>query len=128
MELARLRRDVTVKATIQEMLTERLELARLDMVRDVPLVQVLDQPTVPTVPTGPHRLFNCLAGAIIALLVTALGLVIAFVVRQVVAAEKDQMAALQSELSQAKTSAGRMIRFRRRSVEKFATDKEETSP
>ena len=53
--LARLKRDVTVKSQTYLFLMQEYEAAKLDMKKDVPIVRILDYPTLPTVKTGPYR-------------------------------------------------------------------------
>ena len=52
-ELAQRMREQTIRQTVYIALTERLELARADEVRDASTFQVLDEPVVPTYRTWP---------------------------------------------------------------------------
>jgi tyrosine-protein kinase Etk/Wzc len=54
--LLRLRRDIEIKTKTYILLQEQYEMARLDQQKDVPIVRVLDYPSLPTLKSGPHRL------------------------------------------------------------------------
>ncbi len=54
-QLARLQRDVTVKEGVFLVLTKKHELAKVEAVKDIPIVQVLDRGSVPLVKTSPRR-------------------------------------------------------------------------
>ena len=68
-DLNRLERDVKVKEAVFLSLSEKYELARLEAVKDVPVVQVLDRGSAPTVKTSPRRsiyLFGAFIGSLFA--------------------------------------------------------------
>jgi uncharacterized protein involved in exopolysaccharide biosynthesis len=76
-ELARLERDVKVKETVFLTLSEKAELARLEAVKDVPVVQVLDRGDPPQVKSAPHRsvyLVGALVGSCFISLIVSLWL------------------------------------------------------
>lgn len=54
-ELSRIQREVTVKEAIFLTLTKKHEIAKLESVKDVPIVQVLDQGSVPIIKSSPRR-------------------------------------------------------------------------
>jgi uncharacterized protein involved in exopolysaccharide biosynthesis len=53
--LGRLQRDVQVRTQTVLYLSQELEIARLDLQRDVPLVSALDEPSLPLKKSGPKR-------------------------------------------------------------------------
>ena len=59
-ELARFQRDIDVRAKTYLLLTQQLELSRLEVQKDIPIVRVLDEPSLPTVKSGPRRTFTTL--------------------------------------------------------------------
>lgn len=72
MELARLERDVTVESATFTFLRKELEMARLDVQKDVPVVRVLDSPTLPVNKSSPRRtLILFLSGIILMCLVVS---------------------------------------------------------
>jgi capsule polysaccharide export protein KpsE/RkpR len=54
-ELSRLQRTITVKEAVFLTLTKSYELSRVEAVKDVPIVQILDQGATPIVKTSPRR-------------------------------------------------------------------------
>ncbi|UCD94197.1 MAG: hypothetical protein JSU69_10600 [Candidatus Zixiibacteriota bacterium] len=54
--IAQLKRDVEIKSQTFTFLTEQYEIAKLDAQKDVPIVRILDTPSLPTIKSGPHRL------------------------------------------------------------------------
>ncbi len=54
-DLLRLERDVKVKEAVFLTLSEKYELAKLEAVKDVPVVQVLDRGEAPNLKSGPRR-------------------------------------------------------------------------
>ncbi|MEZ5357611.1 MAG: GNVR domain-containing protein [Candidatus Zixiibacteriota bacterium] len=54
-EMTRLRREVEVKTSTYTMLQQQYEMAKLDAQKDVPIVRLLDSPSLPTQKSGPFR-------------------------------------------------------------------------
>lgn len=54
-QLEQLMRDQKIKETVFSMMTQRLEMARVDAARDTSAFQILDNPTLPTMKTRPVR-------------------------------------------------------------------------
>jgi uncharacterized protein involved in exopolysaccharide biosynthesis len=54
-DLSRLEREVKIKEAVFLTLSEKFELAKLEAVKDVPVVQVLDHGEAPTVKSAPRR-------------------------------------------------------------------------
>ncbi|HOP06999.1 MAG TPA: Wzz/FepE/Etk N-terminal domain-containing protein [candidate division Zixibacteria bacterium] len=75
-ESVQLEREVEIQNTAYLYLARELEIARLDAQKDIPIVSVLDQPSLPTVKSGPYRLSILLAVLAVTLLSAVL---IAFV-------------------------------------------------
>lgn len=62
-KVAQLTRSIQMKGTTYALLREQYELAKLDEQKDIPIVQVLDAPNLPTVKSAPKRgLMTILAG------------------------------------------------------------------
>ncbi len=77
-ELARLQRDIEINSQAYLLLREQYELARLGVQKDIPVVSLLDEPTLPTLKSGPNRrVFVFVWG-----LLTFLGTVIFVLLRQ----------------------------------------------
>jgi uncharacterized protein involved in exopolysaccharide biosynthesis len=58
--LTRLQREVEIKSQTYLFLTQEHEVAKLDAQKDVPIVRILDQPSLPAVKSGPKRLVTLL--------------------------------------------------------------------
>ena len=68
---ADLYREVRVQETVYELLTQQLEMARIQEAKDIPVVSVIDAPGVPEKKSFPPRLFLALLLTMIAVIVTA---------------------------------------------------------
>lgn len=53
--LSRQQRDIEVKSKTYLFLRQELEIAKLDAQKDVPIVRILDQPSLPAEKSSPHR-------------------------------------------------------------------------
>ena len=53
--LSRLQRDIELKSRTYFFLRQEYEIAKLDAQKDVPIVRILDRPSLPTKKSGPHR-------------------------------------------------------------------------
>jgi capsule polysaccharide export protein KpsE/RkpR len=73
---ADLYREVRVQETVYELLTQQLEMARIQEAKDIPIVSVIDAPGVPEKKSFPPRLFLSLLLTMIAVTVTAVLLLI----------------------------------------------------
>jgi uncharacterized protein involved in exopolysaccharide biosynthesis len=68
--LARLKRDIEINSTTYSLLREQYELARLNAQKDVPIVQVLDTPTLPTLKSSPRRVITILLAGMVAFILS----------------------------------------------------------
>ena len=73
---ADLYREVRVQETVYELLTQQLEMARIQEAKDIPVVSVIDAPGVPEKKSFPPRLYLALLLTMIAVTVTAVLLLI----------------------------------------------------
>ena len=76
-DLSRLERDVKIKEAVFLSLSEKYELAKLEAVKDVPVVQVLDHGEAPTVKSAPRRsvyLLGAFLGSLFAAIIACLWL------------------------------------------------------
>jgi tyrosine-protein kinase Etk/Wzc len=76
LEYAHLKRDLLVQEKIYEALTQEFELVKLSIEGEEMLFQVIENPEVPQVKVGPHRLWICAMTTVVAFLVSV---VLAFV-------------------------------------------------
>jgi uncharacterized protein involved in exopolysaccharide biosynthesis len=74
--LSRLEQDVTIKLNTYTYLRGQYETARLEEQKDIPIVRVLDEPSLPTTKSGPFRKKNVLLSGIIAFLIACFILII----------------------------------------------------
>jgi len=68
--LARLRRNVEINSQAYLLLREQYELARLNVQKDIPVVSLLDTPTLPSLKSGPRRKMIILIIGILAAMVS----------------------------------------------------------
>jgi uncharacterized protein involved in exopolysaccharide biosynthesis len=62
-ELTRLKREAEARTQTYAYLLQEYEIAKLDAQKDVPVVRLLDQASLPTLKSGPHRTITVLAAA-----------------------------------------------------------------
>ena len=68
--LSRYQRDVEINARTYALLMQEHKLASLDVQKDIPIVRLLDEPTLPTRKSGPFRLRKIITVMVISLLGT----------------------------------------------------------
>jgi uncharacterized protein involved in exopolysaccharide biosynthesis len=71
-ELTRLTRAVQVKTTVCLLMEKEYEMAKLDAQKDTPVVSILDEPSLPTVKSGPYRASMLAVTGIVSLLLSVL--------------------------------------------------------
>lgn len=100
--LGRLKRDIEVSFQSFRYLRQEYEIARLDAQKDIPIIRVLDQPSLPTFKAGPKRLLTLvLVGAIAFMLVAGWVLVAEYLKRCRNSADNEAYVAFQSNLTEA---------------------------
>jgi capsule polysaccharide export protein KpsE/RkpR len=73
---ANLYRNVRIHETVFDLLSEEYETARIEEVKSIPTVSVIDSPGLPERKSGPHRVLIVLAATVISIILTALFLLI----------------------------------------------------
>ena len=68
--LSRLKRDIEINSTTYSLLREQYELARLNAQKDVPIVQVLDTPSLPTLKSSPRRVITIILAGMVAFILS----------------------------------------------------------
>ncbi|MBN1211029.1 MAG: hypothetical protein JXA92_00495 [candidate division Zixibacteria bacterium] len=68
--LSRLQMDIEVKSQSYVYITQEYEMARREVQNDIPIVRILDTPSLPTKKAGPRRMFTVLLMGILAFSVT----------------------------------------------------------
>ena len=74
-ELSRLRRDIEINSQAYLLLREQYELAQLSVQKDIPVVSLLDSPTLPAMKSGPRRKLIIFVAGLLAF-IASLGLVL----------------------------------------------------
>ncbi len=67
--IAQLQRDIEIKSQTYAFLFQQYESAKLDVQKDIPVVRILDRPTLPTIKSGPHRLVNIILFSLVTLMI-----------------------------------------------------------
>lgn len=80
--IARLQRDVQTRNQTYLYLLQEFEVAKLDTRKDVPVVRILDQPTLPTEKSSPKRAMIVLLLGMLALVGSVFGVLVAEAIRR----------------------------------------------
>jgi len=110
-KLGRLKRDVTIKATTYQLLSEQLELARLEAQKSIPIVRILDEPSLPTFKSGPRRIVTVLFAGLSMLLILTAWIFLRHLTLQ--ADNRGRIHVLRDELCDAFPRSSRVLRIRR---------------
>jgi uncharacterized protein involved in exopolysaccharide biosynthesis len=84
-ELGRLQREVTVKSATYTLLMQELEMARLEAQKDIPIIGILDMPSLPTTKSGPFRRNTIILSGIITFLLLVFTLILRQLITQAIA-------------------------------------------
>lgn len=74
--LSRLQRDIEIKAKTYVFLREQYEIAKLDAQKNIPIIQILDTPSLPTIKSGPHRIRIIILLGVVAFFLTSFFVVV----------------------------------------------------
>lgn len=75
--LTSLKREVEIQSQVYLLLTQKYELARFEAQKDIPIVRLLGQPSLPTQKSGPPRMMMLALVGILTLLITAFAVIAA---------------------------------------------------
>jgi uncharacterized protein involved in exopolysaccharide biosynthesis len=82
-QTGRLTREVQLRSTAYLLLDEQFELAKLQAQKDIPIVSVLDSPSLPTLKSGPFRAFTLLSVMAISFVLVIFGIVTLDLLKQI---------------------------------------------
>lgn len=100
-QLGRLQREVDVKSATYAMLAREHEMAKLDVQKDIPIVRLLDPPSLPTMKTGPFRRNLILLSGIFAFMLAVMVVFARHFIRQLTSGpEKDEYDTLRDDVIQ----------------------------
>lgn len=109
-ELGRLQREVDVKSATYAMLAREHEMAKLDVQKDIPIVRLLDPPSLPTMKSGPFRRNLILLSGIIAFMFAVMVVIILHFVRQLTSgSEKEDYDILRHDVMQSFPRTHRIV-------------------
>ncbi len=98
-ELGRLQREVDVKSATYAMLAREHEMAKLDVQKDIPIVRLLDPPSLPTMKSGPFRRNIILFSGVVAFMLAVMMVFVRHFMRQLTSGpEKDQYDSLRDDV------------------------------
>jgi uncharacterized protein involved in exopolysaccharide biosynthesis len=89
-DLQRLQRDVEIKTKTYTFLEQQLEMAKFEAQKDVPIVRILDQPSLPTIKSGPKRIITIFFAGVIAFAIVVVGIIFNDLWRQVTSGRNRQ--------------------------------------
>jgi len=109
MTQARMRRDIEIRNAAYLFLQEQYEMAKLEVQKDVPIVRILDQPSLPTRKSGPRRTMTVAAVGAGVFVLALVGIVLTDLTRQFIAkSNQDSLERLSDNLSHAFPRATRL--------------------
>jgi LPS O-antigen subunit length determinant protein (WzzB/FepE family) len=101
-ELGRLRRTVESKAATHTLLTQEYEMAKLETQKDLPIVRILDSPSLPTIKSGPFRRNLIIMSGVLSFMLIAFGLIVRHLMIQATSGpNRDEYDALRREFQTA---------------------------
>lgn len=126
--LNRLKREVAVKSTTFVFLQEQHEAAKLDVQKDMPIVRLLDSPSIPTMKIGPRRKLVIILSGAASLLFLSLA-VVAYdsFRRQSRQSQSDALARLQKDMRESFPRSARVLRMIHRRRETAAVNNKRES-
>ncbi len=71
-ELTRLERDLEIKSSAYLFLQQQLEVAKLNAQKDIPILSILDTPSLPTIKSGPKRVITIFFAGVISFILAVL--------------------------------------------------------
>lgn len=108
--IARLQREVEIQNKKYLYLTQEYEIAKLDAQKDVPIMRILDEPSLPVEKSSPKRGLLLLTIGLVTLLGTIFWMVAVDIWRKRMSEHRDQeIEDLTADLSQAFPSVGRVL-------------------
>ena len=110
-ELGRLQRAADVKSQTYLYLSQQLEAAKLEAQKDIPVVGILDQPSLPIVKSRPQRTLIVLLAGLVTLMAAVFAVVLATALAAQRAAEADSLRALRQEIAQSFPRTTRILRL-----------------
>jgi uncharacterized protein involved in exopolysaccharide biosynthesis len=113
MSLARLQRDVTIEATTVQLLKEQLKLAGLEAQKSIPIVRILDEPSAPTLKSGPKRTTTTLFVGTMVFSILLGGLFLRHLWQHSLALGEEQVNVLRDEVREAFPRSTRLLRLGR---------------
>jgi uncharacterized protein involved in exopolysaccharide biosynthesis len=109
-EMARLEREIEIQSETHLLLTKQLELARLEARKDIPIVRILDAPSLPTIKSGPGRTLTVVIASVLALAAMALYVFAEHIWTQMSGGDgRGKLKELRRDLSQAVPSPSRAL-------------------
>jgi len=116
-ELGRLRREVEVKSTTYAMLAREREMAKLEAQKDIPIVRLLDPPSLPTIKSGPFRRNLIIISGVVAFMLTVFAVIVWHFIAQLTRGpEKDEYENLRQDVSESFPRTNRIVNRLRTSI------------
>lgn len=111
-QLARYRRDVEVKTRTYAFLVQEYEVASIEARKDVPIVRLLDSPSLPTMKSGPARKVRVILAGFGALAL----MLLVVVIREAFRRQSDSAGEIVRDLNRAFPRSNRAIRLVKRQL------------
>jgi len=101
-ELGRLQREVQSKSATYTLLTQQFEMAKLEAQKDIPILRILDEPSMPFMKSGPFRRNLIILSGVLSFMLIVMFLIVRHLFRQVMTdGNRDDYEALRDDLEHA---------------------------
>ncbi len=120
--VGRLKREITIKSGTYSFLQEQYEAAKLDARKDVPIVQILDNPSLPRLKSGPRRILSIFLSGVAAFFAMIMIIVMHDAIRRRLTEKNaESLLTFRRDVADAFPRSMRTLRFIRKSIEKQTT-------
>ncbi len=117
MQLGRHKRDIEINSQTYLLLREQYEMARLTVQKDVPIVRVLDQPSLPTLKSGPKRSLIIILSGMVAFILSFGFVIISDAFKRVSdQSTQDSFGTLSDDLAKAFPAVNRLLLKRKNRI------------
>lgn len=98
-EIGRRQREVLIKSETYALLMQQFEMAKFDAQKDIPIIRILDSPSLPILKSGPFRRNMIIVSFVIAIFLACLAVIVRDLIRgNLKGSHKKELDLLQSDL------------------------------
>ncbi|SYZ74692.1 hypothetical protein TRIP_C90320 [Candidatus Zixiibacteriota bacterium] len=97
--IAQFQREIEIKSQTYAFLYQQYESAKLDVQKDIPVVRILDKPTLPTLKSGPHRMITVIMVSLMTLMAMVFYVLLSEAIRRKSGGNNEVYGRFRTELS-----------------------------